>query len=164
MKTHRYEAEIVWTGGRGIGTTTYTSYARDHEIAISGKPTVYGSSDPAFHGDPSRYNPEELLVASLSACHMLWYLHLCSVNHVVVMAYIDVATGVMRETEAGGGSFDEVTLHPIVTITSMSDENLARELHREAHKRCFIANSVRFPVRHEPTIEKINGESLTHSQ
>lgn len=154
MKKHHYEAQIVWTGSRGVGTATYTSYARDHEIKVSGKPALPGSSDPNFRGDPSRYNPEELLVSSLSACHMLWYLHLCAVKHIVVMAYEDMATGTMTESPDGGGVFEEVTLHPVVTITSSSDENLARDLHREAHRLCFIANSVRFPVRHEPLIKK----------
>jgi len=153
MKQHNYEIEVVWTGSRGVGTTAYTSYDRDHEIRRAGKPAVPGSSDPNFRGDPSRYNPEEMLVASLSACHMLWYLHLCAVNGIVVTAYDDNATGTMTDN-GDGGEFVEVTLHPRVSITASSDETKAKALHADAHHRCYIANSVKFPVRNMPEIIK----------
>jgi len=150
MKQHRYETRLVWTGNLGDGTRTYRGYSRNHEVTAGGKPVVAGSSDPAFRGDPSRYNPEELLVASLSACHMLAYLHLCAVNEVVVVEYTDDAFGFMAETPDGGGRFTEVTLRPAVTITADSDQAKAHSLHEEAHRMCFIANSMNFPVRHEP--------------
>lgn len=153
MKEHKYDVNVVWTGNRGDGTTTYTSYDRNHEIRQSGKPVLVGSSDPTFRGDAARYNPEELLVASLSACHMLWYLHLCAVNGVIVTAYEDRATGTMADN-GDGGEFVEVTLHPRVTITAASDEAKARTLHAGAHQRCYIASSVKFPVRNEPQIVK----------
>ena len=152
MKRHSYEVHLDWTGNNGDGTSTYRGYRRDHTITIAGKPPLAGSSDPAFRGDPSRYNPEELLVASLSACHMLSYLHLCAVNGVVVTDYRDDARGTMEETADGGGVFTEVTLHPAVTISVASDEEKARSLHEDAHRLCFIANSVKFPVRHEARI------------
>lgn len=111
-----------------------------------------GSSDPSFLGDPSCYNPEDLLVSSLSACHMLWYLHLCSANGIVVTSYTDHATGVMEQTKDGGGQFREVTLRPRVTIKDSKMVVAARQLHQEANKKCFIANSCNFKVGHEPEI------------
>lgn len=155
MKEHNYKAEIRWTGNLGTGTSKYEAYSRDHEIRLDGKPVVAGSSDPVFRGDPARWNPEEMLLASLSACHMLWYLHLCAVNRVVVVAYEDSASGVMVEDEQGSGRFTAATLRPAVTITAESDADTARALHEQAHRLCFIANSVNFPVGCEPAIGKL---------
>jgi organic hydroperoxide reductase OsmC/OhrA len=146
MKTHDYEVNTVWTGNTGDGTSTYEGYARDHIIQGEGKPSIKGSSDPAFRGDPSRYNPEELLVASLSSCHMLWYLHLCSANGINVLEYKDRASGRMEEAADGAGRFVQVVLRPDVWITPESDPVRAKALHAEAHRLCFIANSVNFPV------------------
>ena len=152
-RTHRYQVVVEWTGNTGTGTSTYKGYERRHEISAgTQKSPIPGSSDPAFRGDPSRWNPEELLVAALSACHKLWYLHLCALAGVAVTSYIDHAEGEMEEAADGGGSFRRVTLRPEVTITSSSDAAKARELHAEAHAKCFIANSVNFPVGHEPEI------------
>jgi len=151
-RAHNYEVQLTWTGNLGDGTATYRGYSRNHDIEAAGKPGLAGSSDPAFRGDPARYNPEELLVASLSACHMLAYLHLCAVNGVVVTGYTDGATGTMQETANGGGAFTEVTLHPAVTVTAASDKAQALALHDEAHRLCFIAASVNFPVRHQARI------------
>jgi organic hydroperoxide reductase OsmC/OhrA len=154
MKQHRYDIHVAWTGNLGPGTSNYLSYLRNHEVSAPGKPVVPASSDPAFRGDPARYNPEDLLVASLSACHMLSYLHLCAVNGVVVVDYDDDAFGLMEETATGGGVFTEVTLRPAVVISAESDPDKARSLHDEAHHLCFIANSVNFPVRHEARITR----------
>lgn len=151
-KEHRYAARVVWTGDRGVGTRGYREYERDHEVLADGKPTIAGSSDPTFRGDGSRWNPEELYVATLSQCHMLWYLHLCSVNGVVVAAYEDPAEGVMIEAEDGSGRFERVTLHPRATVTDVEMVGRARELHHEAHRLCFIANSANFPVGTEPEV------------
>jgi organic hydroperoxide reductase OsmC/OhrA len=148
-KRHHYRASVDW---QGAGTTSYKAYSRDHVIAAEGKPEIPGSSDPGFRGDAKRYNPEDLLVASISSCHMLWYLHLCAVNGVVVTRYRDEAEGTMVEDADGGGRFERVTLHPRVTIAA-GDEEKARALHAEAHRLCFIANSVNFPVDVEPVIE-----------
>jgi organic hydroperoxide reductase OsmC/OhrA len=148
VKQHNYKIQVAWTGNQGQGTKTYTSYKRDHEITATGKPTLLASSDPAFRGDPARYNPEELLVASLSSCHMLSYLHLCAVNKIIVIDYQDEATGIMNEDANGSAAFVEVTLHPQVTVEADSDEARALSLHKEAHRYCFIANSVNFPVKH----------------
>jgi organic hydroperoxide reductase OsmC/OhrA len=145
MKQHTYEAGVEWTGNDGEGTKAYKGYRRDHVIRVKGKPDILGSSDPLFRGDPSRHNPEDLLVASVSACHMLWYLHLCATNHVTVEAYSDVAQGVMQENKDGSGEFVQVTLRPTVVILD-GDPALALRLHEEAHGLCFIARSVRFPV------------------
>jgi organic hydroperoxide reductase OsmC/OhrA len=151
-KAHTFNVNVAWTGNLGEGTSAYTAYERSHEISAAGKPVIHGSSDPAFRGDKSRYNPEELFIASLSTCHMLWYLHLCADAHIVVIGYADHATGNMTLTEDGGGRFTEVVLKPAVTIKQGSDPELARELHRRAHHLCFIANSVNFDVNVEPTI------------
>ena len=152
MKQHTYEIQVDWTGNTGQGTKTYKSYRRDHTIASNGKPPIQGSSDPSFRGDPSRYNPEELLVASLSACHMLSYLHLCAVNHIMVVEYRDAASGVMQENSDGSGEFKEVVLRPTVKLSPGDDPSKALALHHEAHHLCFIARSVNFPVEVVPTV------------
>ncbi len=150
MKQHHYKATIRWTGNNGSGTDHYRNYERSHTISIDGKMPIAGSSDPSFRGDKTKYNPEELLVASLSSCHMLWYLHLCSEAGVVVVDYMDHATGIMAETANGGGYFIEVTLNPIVIVQDDTMIGKANELHEKANKLCFIANSVKFPVKHQP--------------
>jgi len=151
-REHSYSIKMRWTGNTGTGTANFRGYKRDHEISASGKPSIPGSSDPAFRGDKARYNPEELLVASLSSCHMLWYLHLCAEAGIVVTEYHDDATGAMVETADGGGHFTQVTLRPVVKITGTVDREHARRLHEQAHHLCFIANSVNFPVLCEPTL------------
>lgn len=147
---HHYKATIKWTGNKGTGTDNYRNYERSHQILIENKPGILGSSDPAFRGDKTKHNPEDLLVSSLSSCHMLWYLHLCSEAGVIVVDYIDNAEGIMSEISNGGGQFTEVTLSPVVTVAENSMIDKANELHRKANELCFIANSVNFPVRHNP--------------
>lgn len=155
-KMHSYQVRTTWTGNRGEGTSGYRGYGRDHEVAVSGaddaaRPQpIAGSSDPAFRGDPARWNPEQLLTASLSQCHMLWYLHLCATAGVVVTGYTDEARGSMLEAAGGGGRFTEVVLRPEVTVADPAMVERAETLHKQAHDTCFIANSVNFPVRHEP--------------
>jgi organic hydroperoxide reductase OsmC/OhrA len=149
-KEHRYRLEVAWTGDRGTGTSAYGAYGREHEISAPGKPALPGSSDPAFRGDPARWNPEEMLVASLSACHMLWYLHLCAEAGVVVTGYVDRAEGIMVEPQSGTAKFERVILRPRATLAQGSDLQLARALHDDAHRRCYIANSVNFAVEHAP--------------
>ena len=148
---HRYRVDVVWTGNRGTGTDGYRSYSRSHVIRVSGKPLLEGSADPAFRGDATRHNPEDMLVAALSTCHMLSYLHMATVAGVVVTSYRDAAEGTMA-TEGDGGRFVEVVLRPSVTISAASDPARAEAAHAEAHHACFIANSVNFPVRCEPRI------------
>ncbi|WP_199434677.1 OsmC family protein [Qaidamihabitans albus] len=150
-RRHRYEVTSVWTGARDGGTVDYRSYDRLYDTVAPGRPTLHGSSDPAFRGDADRWNPELLLVAALSQCHLLWYLHLCSVNGVTVLDYRDTGEGVMTE-DGGGGRFEEVVLRPVVTVADASMTERAGQLHAEASTRCFIASSVNFPVRHEPLI------------
>ena len=152
---HRYKATIVWTGNKGEGTSNYRNYDRSHTIQVQGKPLIHGSSDPAFRGDPTAYNPEDMLVSSLSACHMLWYLHLCAAAGVVVTHYKDSAVGVMKETPDGGGAFTEVTLYPEVTVSDAAMIDKAIRLHHKANKLCFIANSVNFPVHHRPQVTAV---------
>ncbi len=150
-RVHTYRTRTEWTGNRGAGTDRYDAYDRAFEIRSDGRPPLLGSADPAFRGDPARWNPEELLVASLSSCHMLWYLHLCAVNRIRVVAYADAAEGRMREAPAGDGRFEEIVLHPRVVIAS-GDPARAHALHDEAHAKCFIAASVSFSVRYLPEI------------
>lgn len=151
-RTHHYNVEVDWTGNTGTGTSSFREYERRHEISAGKKPTIRGSSGSKFLGDSSRWNPEELLVAALSACHQLWYLHLCADAGVVVVAYTDAAEGVMEEAAGGSGQFRSVTLHPKVKVAPGTDVAKARGLHEAAHAKCFIANSVNFPVGCEPEI------------
>jgi len=151
-KEHHYEATVAWTGNSGSGTSGYGAYARDFELSGEGKPTIAGSAEPAYRGDKSRWSPEELLVGALSACHKLWYLHLCAVAGIVVVDYVDTAEGTMLVDPHGNGHFTRVALKPAVTITAQSDPAKAAALHDEAHKKCFVANSVNFSVTHAPTV------------
>lgn len=149
---HRYALASTWTGNRGSGTSGYRDYDRSVEIAVEGKLTLLASSDKPFRGDPTRWNPEDLLLASLSECHLLSYLHACVTAGVVVVSYRDEASGVMVEDGRGGGAFREVVLRPRVTVADASMTDAATAAHAQAREWCFIANSVNFPVRHEPTI------------
>lgn len=158
-KEHRYRVTVEWTGNRGSGTSSYRDYDRAYNIKAEGKPAIAGSSDPSFRGDATRWNPEDLMVASLSACHKLWYLHLCAVSGVVVLAYSDESEGILIEDAEKGGYFTNVTLRPTVTISGGSDPHKAAALHEEAHRKCFVANSVNFPVLHEAVIVVEGAES-----
>lgn len=151
-KLHHYRTTVCWTGNTGNGTADYKAYSRDHTISTEGKPAIPASSDPSFRGDKSRYSPEDLLVSSLSGCHMLWYLHLCAVNNIIVVDYNDAAEGVMAENADGSGQFTSVTLHPRVTVTEAWMMQKAEALHKDAHHMCFIARSVNFPLHHIPEI------------
>jgi organic hydroperoxide reductase OsmC/OhrA len=152
---HNYSLQLKWTGNKGTGTSNYRAYERSYTIFVENKADLLGSSDPAFRGDRTKHNPEEFLVASLSSCHMLSYLHLCAEAGVVVTDYADHAIGIMMETSNGGGHFTEVTLNPIVIVTETSMIEKANELHKKANEMCFIANSVNFPVHHKP-VSKIS--------
>lgn len=153
MKNHTYKSLITWTGNNGTGTSDYKAYSRDYVLSIDGKyQQINGSSDPSFLGDPTRFNPEDLFLSSLSSCHMLWYLHLCANNKVVVTSYIDNATGQLSLDSAGGGKFTEVILNPVVTISDINKHDLAHSLHTEANTKCFIANSCNFEIKHNATI------------
>jgi len=140
----------------GHGTPSYRGFERSHTILSRGKPEIHGSSDPAFRGDKTRYNPEELFLASLACCHMLWYLHLCSTNGVNVLEYSDNAQGMMIESETGG-RFTQMVLNPLVKVSEKSMLGRAMELHKKANELCYIANSVNFEVLHRPKIA--HGES-----
>lgn len=150
-KEHFYKLTIKWTGNKGNGTLDYRSYERSHVISADNKSDILASSDPAFRGDRAKYNPEELLLASLSSCHMLWFLHLCADKGVIVTDYIDNPIGIMTETDNGGGKFKEVTLNPVVTVTDRNSIDKLGDLHKKANELCFIANSVNFTVRHKAT-------------
>jgi len=151
-RTHGYEVTVEWTGNLGEGTGGYRAYARDHEVTAARRPAIVGSSDRVFRGSAERWDPERLLVAALSQCHMLSYLHVCADSGVIVVEYVDRAEGSMQQRPDGGGHFTEVTLRPRVTVSEESMTQAARELHGRAHQLCFIANSVNFPVLHEPAI------------
>jgi organic hydroperoxide reductase OsmC/OhrA len=153
-RMHTYDTVVTWTGNRGTGTSGYRHYDRAHEVTADGPATIPGSSDPAFRGDPARWNPEQLLVAALSQCHMLQYLHLCADAGVVVTSYVDHAHGTMAET-GEGGRFTEVVLRPEVSVASPTMVEAAMVLHAAANRACFIANSVNFPVRHEPRVQAV---------
>jgi organic hydroperoxide reductase OsmC/OhrA len=148
---HEYSVGVTWTGNRGTGTSTYRSYGRDHTVRAEGKSTIDGSSDPTFHGDADRWNPEELLLAALSQCHMLSYLHVAARHGVTVTAYADEATGTMEQS-GESGRFTGAVLRPRVTIADPAQSKRAQSLHAEAAAACFIAASVDFPVDHQPVI------------
>lgn len=151
--THTYDVTVDWTGNLGSGTDSYRSYSRNHEVSANGKAKIAASSDPAFRGDPARWNPEELLVASVAQCHMLWYLHLCAVGGVTVTDYEDHAHGVVIMDESGGGGqITEVVLRPEATVADASMAEKARSLHNDVPAVCFIARSVHFPITHIPVI------------
>jgi organic hydroperoxide reductase OsmC/OhrA len=153
-REHHYRIDTEWTGNLGTGTSGYRTYGRDHQLSGDGKGApISGSADPAFRGDPSRYNPEELLVAAISACHMLSFLHLCADHGIVVTAYRDEAEGTMAQHEDGSGEFTRVVLNPRVTITDRSHVEETQALHQKAHELCFIARSVSFPVEHRAVVE-----------
>lgn len=154
-KQHQYDLTIKWTGNKGSGTSDYRAYDRDHVISAEGKSYISGSSDPAFRGNKANYNPEELFLASLSSCHMLWFLHLCADSGIIVTDYIDHPSGIMMENADGRGQFKEATLRPVVTVKEKTMLNKLDDLHKEANKFCFIANSVNFPVKHETTAKYI---------
>lgn len=152
MRLHHYKLKALWTGNRGDGTSHYRAYERNYVVQAEGKPDLYASADPTFRGDASRYNPEELLIAALSGCHMLSYFHVCALNGIVVTHYEDHAEGEMETYEDGSGKMIEVMLRPQITITKLEKVQLAMDLHRKAAELCFIANSVNFPVKHQPLI------------
>jgi organic hydroperoxide reductase OsmC/OhrA len=155
---HSYAVRVEWTGDQGSGTSGYRAYLRDHIISAGAKPAIAGSSDPAFRGDATMWNPEDLLVASISACHKLWYLHLSVDAGITVLAYVDDAVGTMAQDQTTSGRFTGVTLHPKVTIGFGDDRLIAMELHRKAHRMCFIANSVNFPVTCQASIRNLGDE------
>lgn len=152
LSEHHYRITTTWTGNRGEGTLSYRGYGREHEVSAKGPPLLLGTADPTFHGDKDRWNPEQLLLAALSQCHMLAYLHMAVKHGVVVTAYEDSAIGTMRLNPDGSGEFLSVTLKPRVTITDHLVKYTAQSIHREASASCFIARSVNFPVNHEPVV------------
>lgn len=151
-KEHHYRLNTTWTGNSGTGTSNYRSYERSLSISIENKVDILGTSDTAFNSDKTKHNPEELLLASISSCHMLWYLHLCSEAGVTVLSYTDEATGTMIEPADGPGHFTEVVLHPDIKVSDASMIQKAKDLHQRANKLCYIANSCNFPILHKPTI------------
>lgn len=153
---HRYTIELTWTGNLGEGTASYRSYSRDYRINCDDKPPIDGSSDPAFRGDARRWNPEELLLASIAACHKLWYLHLCADAGICVVDYRDAASAVMKRDDEGVTRIVEATLSPQVTLAAGQDEAMATMLHERANAECFIASSVKFPIVHRPTVLQDN--------
>ncbi|MBM7783260.1 OsmC family protein [Arthrobacter tumbae] len=152
LSEHHYLVRVVWTGNQGDGTSSYRSYTRDHEVASAGVPVIFGSADPTFHGNPDRWNPEQLLLAALSQCHMLSYLHMAVKSGIIVTAYEDAAEGTMRLNADGSGEFTGVTLKPRVTITDSTVKHTAQSIHADAAAACFIGRSVNFPVLHEPVV------------
>lgn len=153
-RDHTYAARVVWEGNTGEGTASYSSYGRDYRVQVSGKRDLEGSADPAFRGDAARHNPEDMFLAAVAACHMLFYLALCARSGIRVVAYEDDARATMKLNPDGGGRFEEVTLHPSVVVDADADLALAERLHETAHERCFVANSCLVPIRHHATVTK----------
>ncbi len=151
LQQHEYAARIRWTGNLGTGTSGYRSYSRDHEIAVDGPGVLPGTADPTFHGSKDRWNPEQLLLTAVAQCHMLSYLHVAVKAGLIVTGYDDSATGSLRLNSDGSGEFTRILLRPHVQLAAGEQAELADSLHAEAHRLCFIARSVAFPVHHEPT-------------
>lgn len=149
---HNYLLSVKWTGNQGTGTSNYKNFERSYSIQIENKADILGSADPEFRGDKTKHNPEELLLASVSSCHMLWYLHLCAENNIIVTDYVDKATAVLEETANGNGKFASITLNPNVTITDKEMIVAATELHKKANEFCFVANSLNIKVEYQPLI------------
>jgi organic hydroperoxide reductase OsmC/OhrA len=157
-RSHQYRMHLSWTGDASADATAFRNHDRSYRLQAHGKPAIEGSCDKLFRGDAARWNPEDLLVASLSACHHLWFMGLCAAAGIVVLAYEDDADGEMTEEEPGGpGQFVRVTLRPRVTIAPGADREKALTLHETAHRNCFVARSVNFPIEHEPTVEVADG-------
>jgi organic hydroperoxide reductase OsmC/OhrA len=152
-KEHQYKLTTVWTGNTGNGTSSYRTYERSLTVKAQNKVDIFCTSDTAFNSDKMKHNPEELLLASISSCHLLWYLHLCSQAGVIINEYTDNAIAIMLETADGGVKFTEVTLYPSIIVSDQSMIEKAMELHKDANKLCYIANSCNFPIHHKPTIK-----------
>lgn len=150
---HHYKIGLEWTGNQGTGTSAYKAYSRDYSVSTAGKPILLGSSDPSFLGDPARHNPEDMFLASIASCHMLWYLHLASTAGIVVVSYHDTATGVMNINPDGSGEFTSVTLSPTLEITDASRIAEAKALHDKVGDLCFIARSINVPIHHDVAIK-----------
>lgn len=151
QQIHNYKLTATWHGNKGTGTSGLKDYDRSHTVTIQGKPELHLTTDNPAVGDKSKWNPEDLLVTAISSCHMLSYLYVCALEGVVITAYTDNATGIMVEHEGGGGRFKEITLNPICEV---ADENMMEQaiaLHHKAHQICYIANSVNFEVKCNPT-------------
>jgi organic hydroperoxide reductase OsmC/OhrA len=153
MREHTYRARVEWTGAARGPASDYATYSREYRVEVDGKPALTGSADPFFRGDPALHNPEDLLVAAASACHLLTYLALCAREGIEVVSYADEAVGTMEET-GGSGRIARIVLRPRVTIARGSVER-ALALHERAHTDCFIARSVNFPVEHQPAVELV---------
>ena len=153
MPSHSYSLKLDWQGNKGTGTSSYRAYGRDYAVSMDGKPDMPGTSDPAFLGDPAKHNPEDMFLASVASCHMLWYLHLASSAGIVVTAYEDNAEAEMTMNKDGSGQFSSVTLKPTVTITDASKTELAEKIHGDVGAMCFIARSINAPIYHEATIQ-----------
>jgi organic hydroperoxide reductase OsmC/OhrA len=154
-KQHAYTSSIVWTGDRGEGTKSYRGYDRTWEIRTPGKPVIACSNDPLLGGDPGLPNPEDLLLSTLSACHMLWYLHLASAAGIVVMTYRDEPEGIGETSPNGAGRFLRATLRPTISVKAGADLARAEAIHHEVHQFCFIARSVSFPIAYEPCFVEV---------
>ncbi len=149
---HEFNTQIEWTGNTGLGTETYESYERDYTLSSEGKEQILCSSAAGFRGDTNKYNPEDLFIASLSSCHMLWYLHLCADNGIKVLSYIDATEAKLAVFLNGKGFFQSITLSPKVVVENPEHIQKAIALHQKANKMCFLANSLHFPIKHNPTV------------
>lgn len=153
MAIHQYHTTIEWTGNTGSGTSAYTAYERSHVIRTDNKVDINASSDKHYRGDATKHNPEDLFLSALSSCHMLWYLHLCADNKIIVESYTDEASGTMETTADGSGRFTQVVLAPAIIIKNTDKTDLAYQLHHKAHEMCFLANSVNFEIVIHPKVK-----------
>jgi organic hydroperoxide reductase OsmC/OhrA len=147
MKHHQYKLKIEWTGNNGNGTEKYDKYRRDFTIHFENKAPVFASADSIFRGDPSKLNPEEMLLSAISSCHMLWFLHECADHGIKLIEYTDTPEAVLEIVPGNGGRFTEATLTPEIVLESFDGKINILELYELAAKKCFIANSCNFPIK-----------------
>ena len=148
---NQFTSNVIWTGNTGVGTATYDSYQRSWDVAVPGKPVIHCSNDPALGGDPSLMNPEDMLLSALSACHMLWYLHLAAVAKITVTGYRDEPLGLGETSPNGAGRFVKAILRPQITVVPGTDLVKAEATHQKVHNYCYIARSMNFPIEITPT-------------
>ena len=154
---HLFKVKLDWLlSPKKEFQSTPKLFYKNHSIAIAGKPDLELSAAKAFKGDPSLYNPEDLLLSSVVSCHMMSYLYVCSQNGIEVVSYSDAAEATLEVDETGAGRFVEVRLYPKVVISSKEKIDLAIDLHKKANKLCFIANSCNFPIKHFAVCELRN--------
>ena len=147
---HLFKVALNWIKKEPQTDSSTRIYTKSHHISIEGKPDLEVSAAKAFKGDPNLYNPEDLLLSSLTSCHMMSYLYCCMQYKIEVISYQDHSEATLQVNPDGSGKIVKVDLFPEIIISNSSQIELALSLHKKANELCFIANSCNFPVYHHP--------------